>query len=103
MWKIPNSLAAYFCCTYRESIEAIWHRLATKFHTQGVVTCILHCVIDTERSISIVFNIDVQVTEINIVKSDFTLLAYFSVGTIYGYNHHNHKIDVCLSVLSSGI
>jgi hypothetical protein len=95
MWKIPNILAAYFYCAYREGVEAIWYRLATKFHTQGVVTCILHCVIYAERSISIVFNVDVQVTEINIEKSDFTLLAYFSVGIIYGYEHHKQKIDVC--------
>jgi hypothetical protein len=95
MWNTPNSLAACFYCTYRESIEAIWYRLATKFHTQSVVTCILHCVIDAERSISIVFNVDVQVAEINIEKSDFTLLGYFSVGTINGDDHHNQKIDVC--------
>lgn len=55
----------FYCTTYRESIEAVWHRLAAEFYTQGVFTCVLDCVIDAESSISIVFNIDVQVTETN--------------------------------------
>ena len=54
--------------TYREGVEAVWHRLPTELHTQRVVTCVLHCVVDAERSVPIVFNIDIQVAETNIAR-----------------------------------
>ena len=62
MGKVSN------ICTYREGVEAVWHRLPAKLHAQRVVTCVLDCVVDAERSVAIIFNIDIQVAETNIAR-----------------------------------
>ena len=55
-------------CTYREGVEAVWHRLPSELHTQGVVTRVLHCVVDAERSVPVVLDIDIQIAETHIAR-----------------------------------
>jgi len=49
-------------CTHSEGVESVWHRLTTELDVQRVVARVFHGVVDAERVVAVVLDVDVQIT-----------------------------------------
>jgi hypothetical protein len=66
-------------CTHSEGVESVWHRLTTELDVQRVVARIFYGVVDAERVVTVVLDVDVQITGkiiycVAIKNSNFTLM-----------------------------
>lgn len=46
--------------THREGVESFWYRLTTKFNIKGVISRISDSVVDVNRAVTVVFNVNVN-------------------------------------------
>lgn len=68
--------------TYMESVESIWNCLSTEFDAEGVIACIMNCVINCKCPIMVIFYVYINIASTVIEKKQENLQSYRHKGLI---------------------